>query len=71
MRTEDITYERVSQIAKRFNIDRTTVYRKLELMREKGVYNKIVIELSPKARRINVVGFEAFMKGCYLSYLKG
>lgn len=71
MRKEEIVYEKVSQIAKRFNIDRTTVYRKLELMREKGVYNKVVIELSPKARRINVVGFEEFLKGSYLSYLKG
>ena len=49
----------------------STVWRKMELMREEGVYDKIVIEISPKVKRISVPAFEAFLKGQHLAYLKG
>lgn len=68
---EDILYEKVGKIAKRFDMNPSTVWRKMELMREEGVYDKIVIEISPKVKRISVPAFEAFLKGQHLAYLKG
>ena len=67
---DEILYEKVGEIAKRFSMARCTVWRKMELMREMGVYDKIVIEMSPKVKRINVIEFEKFLKGCHLAYLK-
>lgn len=71
MKTDDILYEKVNSIAKRFDMDRTTVWRKMQLMRQKGVYNQIVIEMSPKSKLINVAAFEKFLKSQHLAYLKG
>ncbi len=63
-------YGKVSTIAKIFDMDRTTVWAKLEAMRIDGCYDDVVIEEGPKNRRINIAKFEAYLKSKHLKYLR-
>ena len=63
-------YGKVGTIAKIFDMDRTTVWAKLEKMREEGFYNDAVIEEGPKRRLINIEKFEEYLKSRHLKYLR-
>lgn len=63
-------YGKVSDIAKMFGMHRSTVCERLDIMREEGCYDDVVIEEGPKTRWINVEKFEAFMKSRHLKYLR-
>ncbi|WP_277287675.1 hypothetical protein [Veillonella montpellierensis] len=63
-------YGKVCTIARLFDMDRTTVWAKLEAMRKEGCYDDVVIEEGPKNRRINIAKFEEYLKSKHLKYLR-
>lgn len=62
-------YARVKTIGEMFDMDRSTVWKHLERLREKGLYDSIVIEENSRTKYINVEGFTNYMKSIHLEYL--
>lgn len=60
---------RVCTIAKLFDMDRATVWKHMNRMKEAGIYDDIVIEENERTKYIDVKKFREYMGSRHLKYL--
>lgn len=64
-------YVPISVLAKMWGRSKMYIYRRIDMIRNEGKFDKICLQLGPQQTLVNTEEFEMWMKGQHMKWLKG